>query len=218
MRTSKHVSSLFCSSATDKYTKCIYRATSHCSSGNYVLEELFQRQGTRLGCSVCLYSANRGRTSLSLTSNTKMTAEIPHIVTTLSVLLLVSLIGYSFCAPAVDEEIVYDQRQNGTENFRVHINGIVIVHAPLEALTALSSVSDEGGLQQLTEIFAGISANSTNFVQHSTEAETSTESESSTASVPEGSTSSTLSVGNVTTGKAEGAAQDDSQKPHKKTK
>ncbi|KDR13160.1 uncharacterized protein LOC110835617 [Zootermopsis nevadensis] len=71
------------------------------------------------------------------------------VVSTQSVLLLLFFTGSSFCAPAIDNEIVYDQRQNGTENYRVRINDVIVVHAPLEALVALASAADESVLQQL---------------------------------------------------------------------
>lgn len=34
----------------------------------------------------------------------------------------------------VAEEDNYDQRQNGTENYRIHVDGLVVVVAPVEAL------------------------------------------------------------------------------------
>jgi hypothetical protein len=77
-----------------------------------------------------------------------MAAEMTCLLSTQSLLLLLSFIASSFCAPAIDEEILYDQRQNGTENYRVRINDIVIVQAPLEALVALVSAAGETALQQ----------------------------------------------------------------------
>jgi len=103
------------------------------------------------------------------------------------VLLVASLFGFCACAPAVGEETVYDQRQNGTENFRLHISDVVIVHAPLEAL--LASMSGETLLQeQLMEILGGASSTAGNdLVQPSTEPSTAadkktTKSEESTSS------------------------------------
>jgi hypothetical protein len=86
---------------------------------------------------------------LKLSPKIKMATEIIHLVGTLLVALLLCFVGSSFCAPAIDEETVYDQRQNGTENLILRINDIVFVHAPLEILVALTSTSDETALQQL---------------------------------------------------------------------
>jgi len=33
-----------------------------------------------------------------------------------------------------DTSDYYDQRQNGTENYRIHVDGVVLVFAPIEAL------------------------------------------------------------------------------------
>jgi len=33
-----------------------------------------------------------------------------------------------------DTSDYYDQRQNGTENYRIHVDGVVLVFAPVEAL------------------------------------------------------------------------------------
>lgn len=44
------------------------------------------------------------------------------------------------------EETIYDQRQNGTENYRINIDGVVLVIAPPEAL--LLAAADMGGLEQ----------------------------------------------------------------------
>jgi hypothetical protein len=79
-----------------------------------------------------------------------MATEMTCLLSRKSVLLLlVVFIGSTSCAPAIDEEIVYDQRQNGTENYRVLIKDIVVVHLPLEALVALISAADGNVLQQL---------------------------------------------------------------------
>jgi len=100
-----------------------------------------------------------------------MAVEVTRLFVVL-VLLVSSLFGFSVCAPAVGEETVYDQRQNGTENFRLHISDVVIVHAPLEAL--LASISGETLLQeQLMEILGGASSTAGNdLVRPSTEAST----------------------------------------------
>lgn len=120
------------------------------------------------------------------------------------VLFVASVFGFCACAPAVGEETLYDQRQNGTENFRLHINDVVIVHAPLEAL--LASVSGETPLQeQLMEILSGASLPAGNdLLQPSTEAVTSSASTSGdrTTSAAEGSTSA-----DTTTGQPQGQAE-----------
>lgn len=131
-----------------------------------------------------------------------MTIEMTSIVNTLVLFFFSSFIGSILCAPAVTEETVYDQRQNGTENIRVHIKGVVIVHAPLEALVALASVPGVSGVseevsleQQFAEILSGTSSTSstteTGLVQQSTEAEV------SNSSKPEGSTSAAPSANNT---------------------
>lgn len=122
-------------------------------------------------------------------------------------LVVASVFGFCACAPAVGEETVYDQRQNGTENFRLHINDIVIVHAPLEAL--LASVSGETPLQeQLIEILSGASSTAGNdLVQPSTEAVTSCAPTSADRTTPaaEGSTSAATSAD--TTGQPQGQSE-----------
>jgi hypothetical protein len=118
------------------------------------------------------------------------------------VLLVASAFGFCACAPAIGEETVYDQRQNGTENFRLHISDVVIVHAPIEAL--LASVSGETPLQeQLMEIFSGASSTAGNgLVQPSTEASTLADRKTTAA---EESTSAATSAD--TTGQPQGQAE-----------
>lgn len=71
--------------------------------------------------------------------------------TSSSMLLLfaitVLLFGNLFAAPSLlkDEDSddfveFYDQRQNGTENIRIDMNGMIIVVSPLEALLAAASL------------------------------------------------------------------------------
>lgn len=36
----------------------------------------------------------------------------------------------------------YDQRQNGTENYRIHVDGVVLVFAPVEALLLADAASN----------------------------------------------------------------------------
>lgn len=122
------------------------------------------------------------------------------------VLFVASVFGFCACAPAVGEETVYDQRQNGTENFRLHISDVVIVHAPLEAL--LASVSGESPLQeQLMEILSGASSTVGNdLVRPSTEATTSADRKTTSAEeAPSAATSAD------TAGQLQGQAE----KPHK---
>ena len=120
-----------------------------------------------------------------------------------AVLLVASVFGFCACAPAVGEETVYDQRQNGTENFRLHISDVVIVHAPLEAV--LASVSGETPLQeQLFEILSGASSTAGNdLIQPSTEASTSADRKTTAAEL---STSDATSA-DTTTGQPQGQAE-----------
>ncbi|CAD6235084.1 GSCOCG00007798001-RA-CDS [Cotesia congregata] len=46
----------------------------------------------------------------------------------------------------------YDQRQNGTENYQIHVDGFVIVVAPVEALLLADAVSGGGN----NDFFAGL--------------------------------------------------------------
>jgi len=118
------------------------------------------------------------------------------------VVLVAAVFGLCACAPAVGEETVYDQRQNGTENFRLHISDVVIVHAPLEALLA---VSGETPLQeQLMEMFSGASSTAGNdLFQPSTEASTSADRKTTAA---EESISSSTSA-DTTTEQPQGQAE-----------
>jgi hypothetical protein len=131
-----------------------------------------------------------------------MAVEVTRLCMVL-VLLVASAFGFCACAPAVGEETVYDQRQNGTENFRLHISDVIIVHAPIEAL--LASVSGETPLQeQLMEIFSGASSTAGNdLVQPSTEASTSADRKTTAA---EESTSAATSA-DTTTGQPQGQAE-----------
>ncbi|XP_063220791.1 uncharacterized protein LOC134530116 [Bacillus rossius redtenbacheri] len=53
--------------------------------------------------------------------------------------------------------VLYDQRQNGTDNLRLHVDGVVIIHAPVESLTALAAAADTGDLeQQLAELLGSL--------------------------------------------------------------
>lgn len=60
------------------------------------------------------------------------------------VALLLCVLAVTAAAPACDDKdhkLVYDQRQNGTENYRLNIDGVVIAVAPAESfLSALSDI------------------------------------------------------------------------------
>lgn len=62
--------------------------------------------------------------------------------------LLLTLLGLAAAAPAADcpDRHHYDQRQNGTENYRLNIDGVVIAVAPAESLLAAASEIDFGDL------------------------------------------------------------------------
>jgi hypothetical protein len=132
-----------------------------------------------------------------------MAVEVTHLYM-IVVLFVASVIGFCACAPAVGEETIYDQRQNGTENFRLHINGVVIVHAPLEAL--LASVSGQTQLQdQLMEILSGTSsAAETDLVQPSTESVTSPAPSSADKTTPAAEESTSAAI--AATGQPQGQA------------
>ncbi|CAH2086171.1 unnamed protein product [Euphydryas editha] len=70
------------------------------------------------------------------------------------VALLLVLLSLTSAAPAPDcDHTHYDQRQNGTENYRLNIDGVVIAVAPaetlLEAASDLSDYFDQATLEQL---------------------------------------------------------------------
>ncbi|XP_011308885.1 uncharacterized protein [Fopius arisanus] len=44
--------------------------------------------------------------------------------------------------PVISPEDSYDQRQNGTENYRIHVDGLVVVVAPVEALLLAGGIPD----------------------------------------------------------------------------
>ena len=57
------------------------------------------------------------------------------------------------------DEIRYDQRQNGTENYRIHVDGLVLVVAPVEALLLASGAG--GSIEDnLSSIMGGGNSNS----------------------------------------------------------
>ncbi|XP_023935751.1 uncharacterized protein LOC112044220 [Bicyclus anynana] len=58
------------------------------------------------------------------------------------VAVLLTCLAVAFAAPAADcdeKKTHYDQRQNGTENFRLSIDGMVIAIAPADALVEAAS-------------------------------------------------------------------------------
>ncbi|XP_039292865.1 uncharacterized protein LOC111053968 [Nilaparvata lugens] len=44
------------------------------------------------------------------------------------------------------DDVFYDQRQNGSENFRIHLNDVMVVVAPAEALLGADLLGGGGGL------------------------------------------------------------------------
>lgn len=74
------------------------------------------------------------------------------------VALLLALLSLASAAPAPApapdcDHVHYDQRQNGTENYRLNIDGVVIAVAPadtlLEAASDLSDYFDQSNLELL---------------------------------------------------------------------
>ncbi|XP_032688419.1 uncharacterized protein LOC116852318 [Odontomachus brunneus] len=65
-------------------------------------------------------------------------------------------------AAAQSDSNYYDQRQNGSENYRIHVDGVVLVFAPVEALllagatagttASTLSIPEHGGYLQLNSI------------------------------------------------------------------
>ncbi|KAF6205972.1 hypothetical protein GE061_017196 [Apolygus lucorum] len=51
-----------------------------------------------------------------------------------------------------EDQVVYDQRQNGTENLRVQMSGVTVVLAPAEAVLAFASsdLMDSGARPKLS--------------------------------------------------------------------
>lgn len=68
------------------------------------------------------------------------------------VALLAVMVTLTAAAPAADcTERHYDQRQNGTENYRLNIDGVVIAVAPAETLFAAASEIDFSDLLELSD-------------------------------------------------------------------
>ncbi|XP_050678550.1 uncharacterized protein LOC126974887 [Leptidea sinapis] len=72
------------------------------------------------------------------------------------VAILSAILTIAFAAPTPDcPEKHFDQRQNGTENYRLNIDGVVIAVAPAESLLAAVSdidLSDLIDLEDLNEL------------------------------------------------------------------
>ncbi|BES95088.1 Hypothetical protein NTJ_07897 [Nesidiocoris tenuis] len=89
-----------------------------------------------------------------------------RIPTTIYVYAIAIIIGHGSWAQPVDltavgqqdmqipvdvqmpqDQVVYDQRQNGTENLRVQMSGVTVLLAPAEALLSLApqDIIDSGG-------------------------------------------------------------------------
>ncbi|XP_065207491.1 uncharacterized protein LOC135836527 [Planococcus citri] len=54
--------------------------------------------------------------------------------------------------PDTDDEIVYDQRQNGSENLRIHMNDVTLVVAPSDGILQLMSASASDFLNNNNEV------------------------------------------------------------------
>lgn len=60
--------------------------------------------------------------------------------------------------PDTVDEIVYDQRQNGSENLRIHMNDVTLVVAPSDGILQLMSASASDFLNSSNDI-SGSSSN-----------------------------------------------------------
>ncbi|XP_075218116.1 uncharacterized protein LOC142322913 [Lycorma delicatula] len=59
--------------------------------------------------------------------------------------VLIGGVALILAAPSSDndfEDVFYDQRQNGSENFRIHLNDVMVVVAPAEALLSVAAGSE----------------------------------------------------------------------------
>ncbi|XP_049867596.1 uncharacterized protein LOC126367862 isoform X2 [Pectinophora gossypiella] len=66
-----------------------------------------------------------------------------------------AVLAVAVAAPAPDckeRETHYDQRQNGTENYRLNIDGVVIAVAPADSLLSAASSIDFNDLFDLEEL------------------------------------------------------------------
>lgn len=71
-------------------------------------------------------------------------------------LVVLALVGLVTAAPlpadCSDKQHHYDQRQNGSENYRLNIDGVVIAVAPADSLLAAASDIDFGDLLDLSDL------------------------------------------------------------------
>lgn len=80
-----------------------------------------------------------------------------------SFLLLCLLVNQFESAPINDEEEeveIHDQRQNGTENYRVDMKDVLVVFSPLDTIFTLAGVAGEAllkppGVETGSDDFAG---------------------------------------------------------------
>lgn len=68
------------------------------------------------------------------------------------VAVLAALLMVATAAPFPPSHDVYDQRQNGTENYRLNIDGVVIAIAPADALLAAASEIDLSDLLDIDDL------------------------------------------------------------------
>ncbi|KAL4714554.1 hypothetical protein ACJJTC_006600 [Scirpophaga incertulas] len=84
-------------------------------------------------------SSVRGVAQLTMVNYKRVVCEVAVLATVLAV---------AATAPA---DCHYDQRQNGTENYRLNIDGVVIAVAPADSLLAAASDIDISDLLDLDE-------------------------------------------------------------------
>ncbi|GBP27989.1 hypothetical protein EVAR_83620_1 [Eumeta japonica] len=78
-------------------------------------------------------------------------ANYKRIVCEAAVVWALLALHAATAAPTPDCEHHYDQRQNGTENYRLNIDGVVIAVAPAESLLAAASDIDFSDLLDLDD-------------------------------------------------------------------
>lgn len=66
-------------------------------------------------------------------------------------------------ANAEVEEITYDQRQNGTQNVRIHLDDVTLIVAPSEGIMSLFAAQQMGGQTLTAQQEAAIAAQYANF-------------------------------------------------------
>ncbi|XP_063531823.1 uncharacterized protein LOC134742537 [Cydia strobilella] len=67
------------------------------------------------------------------------------------VAVVLALVAAVAAAPTSTPDCHYDQRQNGSENYRLNIDGVVIAVAPADSLLAAASEIDLSDLLDLSE-------------------------------------------------------------------